>query len=204
MKARPAWLIVFGAALICGCEQKMADQPRYDTFESSRFFPDGSSARTPPAGTVPRGADLDAPHLRSGLAVQWVSDEERPPPSLDRADDYAHGYPITITESVLRRGRERYGIYCAPCHGGDGEGAGAVTEFGYPRVEPLHTNRLRDAPEGYLFDVVTRGYGRMPSYAGQTSVEDRWAIIAFVRALQLSRHATLDDPPDEMQERFGQ
>jgi mono/diheme cytochrome c family protein len=150
--------------LLSGCTQKMADQPRYDTYEPG-------SARPIPAGTVPR----DAPD---------------PQPAL-----------TAVTMDVLTRGRQRYDIYCSPCHGYAGFGDGFVARRGFRRLpQSFHTDAMRAAPPAHFFDVMTNGFGAMPSYAFQVDVPDRWAIAAYIRALQLSQSATLQDlAPDEVQ-----
>jgi mono/diheme cytochrome c family protein len=186
-------------AALAGCEQKMANQPRYDPLEASRFFPDGQSARHPPTGTVARGHSPEDRHFRTGRTA-GASDDL--PPSLDRPGDYVTEFPAPVTEQAMRRGRERYLINCVPCHGHSGNGTGTVVAAGYPRAASLHEDRLRRAPIGYLFDVVTRGHGLMPSYAGQVSAADRWAVLAYVRALQFSRHAPLSELPPDIRARF--
>ena len=103
-----------------------------------------------------------------------------------------------LTTEFLKRGQQRYGIFCAPCHGGLGDGNGMIVQRGYQRPASYHEARLRDMPDGYLFDVITRGFGQMPSYASQVPVDDRWAIVAYVRALQLSQNARLADLPDDL------
>jgi hypothetical protein len=178
----------------------MADQPRYDPLEASRFFPDGQSARHPVPGTVARGHLRDDPHFFTGKKPTARAGDDAP--SLERAEEYSDTFPFPVTHGVMRRGRERFIIYCAPCHGQAGTGTGPVVESGYPRPETVHTDRLRRAPVGYIFDVTTRGYKEMPAYAGQVPPEDRWAIIAYIRALQLSRHAELKELPAETRRRF--
>jgi mono/diheme cytochrome c family protein len=105
-------------------------------------------------------------------------------------------FPFPITRQVLERGRERYNIYCTPCHGYTGEGRGMIVQRGFPQPPSYHTDRLRQAPVGHLYDVISNGYGAMYSYAARISPEDRWAIVAYIRALQLSQHATADDVPE--------
>jgi hypothetical protein len=164
---------------LCGCYQEMSDGPRHDPLEPSAWFDDGMSARHPPAGTIPRGTlDLDT-HLHRGT----------------RDGRYLRGYPFPITRADLERGRERFSIYCSPCHGETGSGDGIIALRGFEEVETYHRPGLRRAPEGYLFEVVTRGRGAMPSYAERIEVRDRWRVVAYLRALQLSQHATLADAP---------
>lgn len=176
------WLAPLAALALAGCAQQMADQGRYEPLEASDLFADGRSARPPVANTVPRGhLRLDA-HLYEG--------------TVD--GEAATTFPMTIDRALLERGRERYDIFCAPCHDRVGNGNGMVVQRGFRRPSSLHVARLRDATPGYYFDVITNGYGAMSGYAAMIPARDRWAIIAYVRALQLSQNATLDDvPPDE-------
>lgn len=170
-----------GAALIvllaaCGNMQR---QPSLRPLEDTDHFANGSSAQTPPAHTVPRGApppgDTFSTGARNGALTKVL--------------------PVPLTPEFLARGRERFNAYCAPCHGADGYGRGIVVRRGFPAPPSYHEARLRDAPIGHFFDVITHGYGVMYSYADRVSVEDRWAIAAYIRALQRSQHATLADVP---------
>ena len=161
--------------LLCltSCRQYMADQPVYKTYRESGFFPDGASARPLPAGTIPQGFERN-PHFET--------------------------FPFPVTMEVLKRGQERFNIFCTPCHDHMGTGQGMAVRRGF-RVAPpsFHIDRLRTAPAGHFFDVMTNGFGVMPSYAYQIPVRDRWTIIAYVRALQLSFNATTTDvPPDQL------
>jgi len=151
---------------LIGCERDMADQPKYEPLEAAGIFPDDQSARPVVAGTVARDAVL----------------EPRPEQS-----------PLPMTETVLNRGRERYDIYCAPCHGRTGDGQGMIPERGFPWPPSYHSDRLRNAPDSHYYDVITNGYGVMFSYANRVAPDDRWAIAAYIRALQLSQNATLED-----------
>jgi mono/diheme cytochrome c family protein len=166
------------AAGLSACRQDMHDQPRYEPQESSRFFEDGRSARPVVEGTVARGDLRDDDHL-------W----------LGKVDD------AWVEEDVvaLERGRERYDIFCAPCHDRAGTGRGMIVERGYRRPPSLHDERLRATAPGYFYDVIVNGFGVMPAYAAQIPVRDRWAIVAYLRALQLSQHASKADvPPSEL------
>jgi mono/diheme cytochrome c family protein len=174
---------VLAAALVfSGCRQDMHDQPKYIPLRESTFFSDVRSARPLVEGTVARG------HLRDdGLLYTG---------KVNGAD--AAVFPFPVDKTVMARGRERFDIFCAPCHGRAGYGDGMVVRRGYRRPPSLHQDRLRDVPAGHFFDVITNGFGAMPDYATQVKAEDRWAIAAYVRALQLSEHATLADvPPSE-------
>lgn len=172
-----ALLATFGA----GCRQDMHDAPRYEPYEKSTFFADGRAMRPRVAGTVPRGHLKDDVVFHTGRAGSGFVDT----------------IPIAVDQDVLRRGRERYTIYCTPCHGQSGRGDGIVVQRGYRPPSSFHEDRLRAQPDGYFFDVMTNGFGAMPDYTAQVSPKDRWAIVAYVRALQLSQNATLADVPPE-------
>jgi mono/diheme cytochrome c family protein len=157
----------------------MHDQPKYNPLRQSAFFGDERSARPLVAGTVARGMLHDDPLLDAGK----VNGQD------------ATMFPFPIDARVMDRGRERFNIYCSPCHGRAGLGDGMIVRRGFRRPPTFHQDRLRNAPVGQLFDVITNGFGAMPDYAGQIAPADRWAIVAYVRALQLSEHATLADVP---------
>ena len=170
------------AAGSSGCHRDLRYQPRIDPLEKSRFFADGIGARPVPAGTVARGQLKEDRVFHTGLA----------------GDQLAAAFPLPVNEELLARGRERYNIYCAPCHDQAGTGLGMVVRRGYKQPPSLHIDRLRQARPGYFFDVMTNGFAKMPSYAAQVPAGDRWAIAAYIRALQRSQYATLDDVPDEV------
>lgn len=177
-----AWLLAgcLGLGLFAlGCQQQMANQPRYDPLEASDFFADGRSARPLVEGTVARG------HLR--LDEHFYTGKIN--------GQLATTFPFPVTPAVLDRGQERFNIYCTPCHDRLGTGLGMVVRRGYRQPPSYHIERLRSAPAGHFFDVMTRGFGAMPDYAAQIPPRDRWAIAAYIRALQLSQSATLDDVP---------
>jgi mono/diheme cytochrome c family protein len=171
-------VVIVGAI---GCRQDMHDQPKFIPLRESTFFTDSRSARPLVAGTVARGQLRDDALLYGGKIGGKDADV----------------FPFAIDARVMARGHERFNIYCSPCHGRTGQGDGMVVRRGYRHPPTFHQDRLRDAPVGHFFDVITNGFGAMPDYAAQVSVDDRWAIIAYVRALQLAEHATLADvPPD--------
>lgn len=188
---------VIGAAVLAGCSQKMVSQPRYDPLEPSRFFPDGQSARQPVPGTIARDATPPDRHLTTSRSAAALADQ---PPSLDRPADYETTFPFSVTAAVMQQGRAQFQIYCVPCHGRAGTGTGTVVAAGYPKAESFHGEKIWQAPAGYLVDVVSRGHGSMPSYAAQIPPADRWAIIAYVRALQFSRHAPVSELPPGVRE----
>jgi len=165
--------------LAAACRQDMHDQPKYIPLRQSSFFGDSRSARPFVAGTVARGQLRDDVLLYTG--------------KQNGAD--ATMFPFAIDTAVMARGRERFDIFCSPCHGRTGQGDGMIVRRGYRRPPTFHQDRLRDAPVGHFFDVVTNGFGAMPDYATQIKPPDRWAIIAYLRALQLSEHATVADVP---------
>jgi mono/diheme cytochrome c family protein len=157
----------------------MHDAPRYEALEKSDFFSDQRSSRPLVEGTVARGHLKDDETLFTGKA----------------GGAFATQPPMPVDLALLQRGRERYDIYCSPCHGLAGRGNGMVVRRGYRQPRSFHDDRLRAQPVGYFYDVITNGFGAMPDYAAQVGVRDRWAIVAYVRALQLSQHATLADVP---------
>ncbi len=171
---------------VVACQQRMADQPRYKPLARSEFFGDERSARPLVEGTVARG-DLEADEqLYTGQVNGKVADT----------------FPFPITEKILRRGQERFNIYCSPCHDQAGTGQGMIVKRGYRAPPSYHIERLRSAPPGYFFQVITRGFGLMPDYAQQVSPEDRWAIIGYIRALQLSQNAKLADVPEQERQKL--
>jgi mono/diheme cytochrome c family protein len=160
----------------------MHDQPRYEPLEASVFFSDGRSSRPVIEGTVARG-QLRADHeLYTGL---------------DAAGQFVSDLPIAVTRELLERGQSRFNAFCSPCHGRRGDGRGMVVQRGFKQPQSFHQARLRDTPVGYYYDVISRGFGQMSSYAAQLSSRDRWAIVAYVRALQLSRNVPLAALRDE-------
>ena len=165
----------------------MHDQPKYIPLRESTFFSDARSARTIVAGTVARGQLRDDPLLYTG----------KMPGAGGTTGADAAMFPFAIDEKVMARGRERFDVYCSPCHGRTGIGDGMIVRRGYRRPPTFHQDRLRDAPVGHFFDVITNGFGAMPDYATQIRAEDRWAIVAYVRALQLAQHAAVADVPPE-------
>ena len=176
-------IALVGAA---GCsEQNMAAQPKVETYQASDFFPDGQSARQPVAGTVARGEARVDQVFYEGMKGDLLVDSL--PPSLE------------VTSEFLARGQQRFDIYCSPCHDRTGSANGVIVQRGFPQPPTFHQDRLRDAPIGHFYHVMTHGYGVMYSYAARVTPEDRWAVAAYIRALQLSHHATMDDVPADKQ-----
>jgi mono/diheme cytochrome c family protein len=159
------------------CRQDMHDQPKLEAYEASAFFADGRAMRPRVPGTVARGEREHDAHFLEGRT----------------GGELAATFPLEVTRATLLRGRERYDVYCAPCHDRAGTGEGIVVKRGLKRPPSLHIERLRSAPPGYVFDVISRGFGSMSDLAERVPPADRWAITAYVRALQRSRNATLDD-----------
>ena len=179
----PNILLVAVAALAsAGCHEDMVDQPRSDALEASDFFDDGRAARPLVPGVVPYGAPSPGAPLQTGRENGQLLAE----------------LPVEPTEALLRRGQQRFDIFCSNCHSRVGDGDGMIVRRGYRRPPTFHSDRLRGVPIGHYFDVMTNGFGAMPSYALQISVADRWAIAAYIRALQLSQHATADELPADV------
>ncbi len=157
----------------------MHDAPRYEPLEASAFFADGRGSRLPVTNTVARGALREDEHLFQGKTDGQLADT----------------FPMPVTLAMMARGQERFNVFCAPCHGRTGQGNGMVVQRGFRAPPSYHEDRLRNAPVGYFFDVMTNGFGAMQDYAAQVPVADRWAIAAYIRALQFSQSATVNDVP---------
>lgn len=184
MKAQSCLPVLLGGLMIVtGCRRDMFTQPKANPLRESSFFPDGSSARP-----IPDHA---------------LSQEQLPPddPFLSgmSGTNLVTTFPMPVTQDLLNRGRERFAIYCGPCHGLDGNGDGMVVWRGLPAAPPFSIDRLRDAPVGHFVDVVARGYGIMLPQGAQVTPQDRWAIAAYIRVLQFSQHASLTNlSPDDV------
>jgi mono/diheme cytochrome c family protein len=179
LRASAVGLVALAAIALGGCRVDMHVQPRYQPYQATDFFADGRSERPMVPGTVPHGM------LRT--------DELRYRGTINGA--VANEFPFPITAADLERGRERFNIYCTPCHDYTGSGHGVVPQRGFQQPPSYHSERLREAPVGHFFQVITNGYGAMYSYADRVSPDDRWRIAAYIRALQLSQHAPLADVP---------
>ncbi len=177
-----AGLIVLALAAGVACRQDMHDQPKFIPLRPSTFFDDGRSERSLIEGTVARG------HLNDDAAFYTGKGPDGKP--LD-------AFPFPVTRDVILRGQERFNVYCSPCHGRLGNGEGMIVRRGFRRPPSYHIDRLRKVPNGYIFDVITSGFGAMPDYAAQIPPRDRWAIVSYVRALQLSQNASIGDVPPE-------
>jgi len=170
-------------AILAGCREDMQLQPRIDPLRRSDFYADLRSARPLPLGTIPREATVTDPYFYSGYVGK----------------DLGNYMPFPVTREVLERGRERFDIFCAPCHSRLGDGNGMVVQRGYRRPPSYHIDRLRNEPLGHFFDVISNGFGAMPDYAAQIPPYDRWTIVAYIRALQLSQNAPANVAPAGVQ-----
>jgi mono/diheme cytochrome c family protein len=172
---------VFGAMAatlaLAGCRQDMQDEPKFFPQRGTTFYADGRSVRPQVANTVARNQLNEDTYFATGLVDGKEGD----------------GLPFPVTAQVLERGQERFNVYCTPCHSRTGNGEGMIVQRGYTKAGNLHTARLESAPLGHFFHVITNGYGAMPDYASQVAPADRWAIVAYIRALQLSQHASQAD-----------
>ncbi|HJV83896.1 MAG TPA: cytochrome c [Noviherbaspirillum sp.] len=183
---------------LAACEkakQDMYDQPRYKPFAESNLFSDGSSSRTPPDNTVlySHGPFSDTSSGRAGTAEA----------AEDIAAMQAKTNPYPVTMALLERGQDRYTIYCLPCHSPAGDGDGLIARRGFPHPPSYHIDRLRQAPDRHFFDVMSNGYGIMHSYADRVAPPDRWAIVAYIRALQLSQNADAKNLPPQVQQQLA-
>lgn len=160
----------------------MDDQEKFQAYEASELFANGAVMRTPPLGTVAQGTLREDPVYFTGFDADSVA---------------AARAPVTATMPILKRGRERFDIYCSPCHGRTGDGRGIMVNRGYPPPPTYHADRIRKLPDGQIFAVISDGIRNMPAYRHQIPVDDRWAIVLYLRALQRSQNATLDDVPEE-------
>jgi mono/diheme cytochrome c family protein len=167
-------------ASIAGCHRDMRDQPRFEPYEETEIFGDGMSARAPIAGTVAIGQLQEDEPFNTGKQDGQLVEE----------------LPMELTARLLERGRDRFTIFCTMCHGQWGNGDGMIVQRGLRAPPTFHSERLRNVPVGHFFDVITHGFGAMPPYAVQIKPEDRWAIAAYVRALQRSQSARPEDLPE--------
>jgi hypothetical protein len=187
----------------------MDHQPKYQPQHESNFFADGRGARKPVEGTVPLGYTLENRYLQAGArnGTLQPSGFSNAPDYYNTGkigDSYGDGFPLEVTERLLQRGEERFVINCAVCHGRSGAGNGIVTQYGLVAVANFHDERIRNMPDGQLFSTITNGKNTMGAYGPQIAVEDRWAIVAYIRALQRSQHGALADLPDARRQELEQ
>lgn len=187
MRIRSYIVASLAVAILTGCRRDMQDQPKYRPLRASAFFNDGRSARPIPAGTVATDEADSADSIHTGYTN----------------GTWAATIQVPVDEALLKRGRERFDIYCSPCHGRLGDGNGMVAQRGLAAPMNLLSDRVKREPPGYIFDVITNGFGAMGDYGDQVPVHDRWAIIAYIRALELSRSGTLADVPVEARAQLG-
>jgi mono/diheme cytochrome c family protein len=178
-RAYVAFALAVAALTGAACRQDMHDQPKIKAYREADFFGDRRGMRPIPEHTVARGFLQDDDLLFTGKVNGQPADE----------------FPFQVTKAVLERGRERYGIYCTPCHGSAGLGNGMIVQRGYKPPPSFHEERIRTQAVGYYYDVMTNGFGAMPDYRAQVAPEDRWAIAAYIRALQYSQRASVNDVP---------
>ncbi len=182
-------ILVLSFALLTACRQDMHDQPRFEPLEHNTFFANQRASRPLVEGTVARGFLREDDHFYRGQVDGGL----------------VTTFPFEITAEVLRRGQERYNIFCTPCHDKSGTGHGMIVERGFRPPPSFHIDRLRELPVGHMYDVITNGLGAMYSYAERISPKDRWAIVAYLRTLQLSHNLTVEDIPEAAhQELLGQ
>lgn len=196
LKNKLLWIATIGLFIVSvGCRYDMQDQPRYKAYKQSDFFTDGRASRDLPDGTVARN------NLREDKVFYTGKKENADPNVQVQTTTNAQGNtlvssfpndieksPVPLTKELLERGQERYNVYCTVCHGPTGNGDGMIVRRGYPQPPTYNDDRLRNAPDGHFFDVMTNGWGKMNSYAHQISPADRWAVVAYIRALQLSQN----------------
>ncbi len=182
-----SFFLFFSILMVTGCDLvplHMRDQPRYDPLESSTLFENGMASRPLPANTIPRG-EWGQVKLNEAFYTGQANGE------------FVENNPLPMTRQVLERGQERYDIFCSPCHSRVGDGQGMIVQRGFPQPSSYHTDRLRNEPDGYYYDVISNGFGVMYSYDARIPPEDRWAIVAYIRALQLSQNAPLEAVPED-------
>ena len=201
-KSKPAKFVLLLIALVgvAGCRRDMQDQPKMKPYRGTTFFADGLSSRQPIEGTVARGqlrsdteyftgkkAKAPGATATATPATQQTAGAQAPSAQTNSFPDDVDTFPFPVTEDVVIRGHQRYDIFCSVCHGLTGNGDGMIVRRGFRRAASFNDDRLRQAPVGHFFDAMTNGWGAMPSYAAQIPVQDRWAIVAYIRALQLSQ-----------------
>src|SRR5262245_29507593 len=182
---RAGVLALAAIAVITGCRQDTQNQPKYIPLRSSEFFPDQRSARYPVPGTVPRLDNRELDMAQLDPASYYLTGRH--------GAAFGNEMPYPLSREVLARGQNRYNIYCTPCHSLVGDGNGMIVQRGFKHPPTFHQQRLRNAPVGYFYDVISNGLGAMPDYSTQLHPADRWAVAAYIRALQLSQHADEKD-----------
>ncbi|HEY0459732.1 MAG TPA: cytochrome c [Pyrinomonadaceae bacterium] len=206
LKSKLLWTAILSLiAITAGCRYDMQDQPRYKAYKQSDFFADKRASRDLPQGTIPRGQLRSDKALYTGkkdvvdpnAAVQTVKDEAGNTLIASFPNDIDE-FPVPVTKELVDRGEQRYKVFCIVCHGPTGNGDGMIVRRGFSKPPTYNDDRLRNAPVGHFFDVITNGQGKMNSYASQVPVADRWAIVAYIRALQISQNPTGETKPSTM------
>lgn len=183
----PALLILTVALVTAACRQDMHDQVKYEPLEESSFFENGMSSRPLVEGTIAREMPQEETAFHTGRTT---------------TDEFVTELPMELTRELLERGRSRFDVFCSPCHGQTGDGLGMIVRRGFKQPTSFHDQRLRESPVGYFFDVMSNGFGQMSSYASQVPIEDRWAISAYISALQLSQNIPVDSLSAEEQQKL--
>ncbi len=179
-------IIVLVCLVLSACRQDMHDQPRFEPLEKNSFFRDNRASRPVVAGTVARGQLRIDEHFYEGK----------------KSGELVNSFPYPITEKVLQRGRERFDIFCSPCHDKTGSGHGMIVERGFRPPPSFHIDRLREMPVGHFYDVITNGLGAMYSYSERIPPKDRWAIVAYIRVLQLSHNMMIEETPEDIRQQL--
>jgi mono/diheme cytochrome c family protein len=193
LREKTLLLLLLGLIVVPGCRRDMQDQPKMKPFRSSSFFTDGLSTRQPIEGTIARGQLRTDTEYFTGKkpkapgAAATPAPQPSPGAQQNNFPDDVDTFPFPVTKEIVMRGRERFNIFCSACHGFTGNGDGMIVRRGFRRAASFNDDRLRQAPVGHFFDAITNGWGAMPAYAPQIPVQDRWAIIAYIRALQMSQ-----------------
>jgi hypothetical protein len=182
------FIMLFLILAITGCRQDMADQPKYLPLQPSDFFADGQAARPLVEGVVARGQLKDDTLFYSGKV----------------GNDWSETFPMPVTKELVERGRQRFNIFCSPCHDQLGNGNGIIVQRGFIHPPSYYTNDLRNEKVGHLFDIVTNGFGAMPSYSAQVPARDRWAIVAYIRALQISQPIVAPETPADKRSDYAE
>jgi mono/diheme cytochrome c family protein len=187
-----AWLLfaAAGMAVIGGCRQDMQNQPKFIPLRSSEFYSDRRSARYPVPGTIPQLEDKNVDREQLDPGSYYLTGKHGNAYGNELPAQLGDPNSATGRAQILARGQQRYNIYCTPCHSMVGDGDGMIVQRGYKRPPSFHVQRLRNAPIGWFYDVISNGFGGMPDYAAQVKPADRWAIAVYIRALQLSQNAT--------------
>lgn len=200
LKNKILWAVIGLTIFSVGCRYDMQDQPRYKPYKESAFFGDKRASRDLPEGTVARGLLKENKALYTGkkevtgTATATTAVDASGNTVVTSFPDAIEEFPVAVTKELVDRGEQRYKVFCIVCHGPTGNGDGMIVRRGFSKPPTYNDDRLRNAPVGHFFDVITNGYGKMNSYASQVPVADRWAIVAYIRTLQLSQNPNGTQP----------